>query len=281
MNTLKSKIQGSIIGMAIGDAMGATTEFMSKEQIKRKYGVVDDIIGGGWLSLKPGEVTDDTQMSMCVIDAIMKEDDFELDCKNNFIKWLSTSPKDVGNQCLIGINELLNGNKFASVNEQSLGNGSLMRAIPCALIDNLDYNIVQGIMTHNSKICTSAISLYHKNINEYLKYGTETITVSTSDKLHKPTGYVMHSLNNAIYYASRSENFKDTMIAVVNDGGDADTIACITGGLIGAKFGIENVPEKWIEKLDKDVLKKLLNFANYAYEIRNKVFTNNKLYVII
>lgn len=43
----KDKILGSLIGFAIGDAMGATTEFMSKEQIQNQYGKVDHIMGGG------------------------------------------------------------------------------------------------------------------------------------------------------------------------------------------------------------------------------------------
>lgn len=45
---LKDKILGSLVGFAIGDAMGATTEFMTKEQIEQKYGQVNDVIGGGW-----------------------------------------------------------------------------------------------------------------------------------------------------------------------------------------------------------------------------------------
>ena len=48
---LESKIKGALYGFAIGDAMGATTEFMTKESIKKKYGKVTDIIGGGWLNL--------------------------------------------------------------------------------------------------------------------------------------------------------------------------------------------------------------------------------------
>lgn len=51
MKRLQSKIAGSVYGFAIGDAMGATTEFMNRAQIKKQYGQVTDIIGGGWLIL--------------------------------------------------------------------------------------------------------------------------------------------------------------------------------------------------------------------------------------
>ena len=71
MITVKNKIMGSIYGFAIGDAIGATTEFMSEEKIKSYYGEIKDMIGGGWLNLKAGEITDDTQMTICVMDALI------------------------------------------------------------------------------------------------------------------------------------------------------------------------------------------------------------------
>ena len=60
---LLSKVEGAIFGVAIGDALGATNEFKTKEQIER-VGKVTEIIGGGWLNLEPGEITDDTQMTL-------------------------------------------------------------------------------------------------------------------------------------------------------------------------------------------------------------------------
>ena len=47
-------VRGALYGVAVGDALGATLEFMSAQQIARKYGVLRDIVGGGWLSLRPG-----------------------------------------------------------------------------------------------------------------------------------------------------------------------------------------------------------------------------------
>ena len=57
------KIRGGLYGVAVGDALGATLEFMAKEETKQKHGQLRDIIGGGWLHLRPGEWTDDTEMT--------------------------------------------------------------------------------------------------------------------------------------------------------------------------------------------------------------------------
>jgi len=46
--------------VAVGDSLGATVEFMSRDKIRQKYGELRDIVGGGWLNLRPGEWTDDS-----------------------------------------------------------------------------------------------------------------------------------------------------------------------------------------------------------------------------
>lgn len=65
------RIRGALYGVAVGDALGGPLEFMSDQQIRDAYGRVTDMIGGGWLNLKPGEVTDDTQMTLCVARGIL------------------------------------------------------------------------------------------------------------------------------------------------------------------------------------------------------------------
>ncbi|MEK4223505.1 ADP-ribosylglycohydrolase family protein [Bacillus sp. FSL W8-0116] len=64
------QIRGGLFGAAVGDALGATTECMNKEEIQEKYGKIKTIIGGGWLALDPGEVTDDTDMMIAVANGI-------------------------------------------------------------------------------------------------------------------------------------------------------------------------------------------------------------------
>lgn len=62
---------GAYLGFAVGDALGATVEFMMPAEIQHAYGMHRDMIGGGWLKLKPGQVTDDTQMSLVLGQSII------------------------------------------------------------------------------------------------------------------------------------------------------------------------------------------------------------------
>ena len=68
--TQYDKIRGVLYGVAVGDAPGAPVEFMSAERIKAEHGRVTEMLGGGWLNISPGEVTDDTQMTLCVARGI-------------------------------------------------------------------------------------------------------------------------------------------------------------------------------------------------------------------
>lgn len=271
MNTKKrNKIAGAIYGFAIGDAMGATTEFMTEEQIKRKFGKVTDIIGGGWLNLKAGEVTDDTQMTMCVMNALMRtlnENDpmgysFMIECRKEFIKWYESGPDDVGGQCSRAINYMKNGQHLGMYHEDSaLGNGSLMRAMPCAILDKGLLNELQGRMTHNNSECTRVIHAYSRLIQDYINGNLYRGTIKG---LLEPSGYFWNTFNNSIYWSCQ-ETFEDTILGAVNHGGDADTIAAITGSLAGARFGYENIPVKWIEQLNPDTKIFLEKFKNFAF----------------
>ena len=266
LNTKKrNKIAGAIYGFAIGDAMGATTEFMSKEQIKNKFGKITNIIGGGWLRLKPGEVTDDTQMTMCVMDALMKSPyrygKFKSVCIENFIEWFRRGPKDIGSQCFRSIHYLTFFGVGPEEDNQALGNGSLMRAMPCALLNNIIFNECQGKLTHNNEECSRMIKTYSKLIQSYLN--DNYIGIRTNC-LMEPSGHVRNTLNNSIYW-SQKDSFKKAIVGAVNDGGDADTIAAITGSLAGAKFGFNDIPKGWILQLSPDVKIFLENFKNFAF----------------
>lgn len=69
-NQIQGSIRGAMFGVAVGDALGAPLEFMSAKSIKQQHGTVRDMIGGGWLNVLPGEVTDDTQMTLAVAHGI-------------------------------------------------------------------------------------------------------------------------------------------------------------------------------------------------------------------
>lgn len=295
LQNLTSKIKGSLYGFAIGDAMGATTEFMDKNIIKVRYGKISDIIGGGWLRLEPGEVTDDTQMTMCVCDAIRyafgdkksfhyddnldQSDVFLSKCCYNFTKWYLSEPDDIGGCCRRVIEKCryTTDPKYwfdIADNSNSLGNGSLMRTMPIILSgQSEDLARLQGRLTHNNTACDVAISMYYQNMEEILYHDTFRTVARCA---YEPEGHVVNTLNNALYWTQHSDSFEDAIVSAVNDGGDADTIAAITGSLAGALYGYDAIPQRWIGQLDAKVKRDLDFYAKLFEKINKKVCTNTK-----
>ena len=65
------RVAGAYLGLALGDALGATVEFMTPREIALRHGVHQQICGGGWLRLKAGQVTDDTTMSLALGEGLL------------------------------------------------------------------------------------------------------------------------------------------------------------------------------------------------------------------
>ncbi|PZN07919.1 MAG: ADP-ribosyl-[dinitrogen reductase] hydrolase, partial [Bacillota bacterium] len=72
MHRAPANAPAALLGLACGDALGATLEFMSREDVRRKYpGGLRDLVGGGPFGWAPGETTDDTAMALCVLRGIL------------------------------------------------------------------------------------------------------------------------------------------------------------------------------------------------------------------
>ncbi len=88
------RARAAYLGLAIGDALGATVEFLTPREIRARYGVHRDIVGGGWLNLPAGQVTDDTTMALALGEAILGADGEVRgeDCARAFDAWMRARP---------------------------------------------------------------------------------------------------------------------------------------------------------------------------------------------
>lgn len=276
---IKDKIKGALYGFSLGDSMGSTTEFMSCENIKEKYGKVCDLIGGGVFNLKAGECTDDTQMSMCIMKVLMRKnildfldlenlnvESFKKEISDEFLNWFNKDPKDVGKQCKKALLYYKETSFYIERDDTALGNGSLMRALPIALLNtenSYKLNVLQGRITHNNKICDDFIEEYTKIIKNIIFSKNISFKKKT---LLNPSGYIVNTFNNAIYFASK-EDFKSCILGAVNNGGDSDTIAAIACSISGAIFGFSSIDQNLVNKLSKDVKEVLDKFLEFVLKM--------------
>lgn len=262
----KNQIKGALYGFAVGDALGCTTEFMTETQVKQAYGTHRNIIGGGYLHWNKGDVTDDTDLMLCVGRAYMKGKEKFLDeCVKEFSNWIRSNPRDVGN-CCADVMRICEGKKPLKWKEYSvfkqrmqyrddLGNGSLMRALVPALCGDYDSAVDQGELTHNNMVCSK----------EIINYTALIAMLAADDNEPDPIGHVSNTSKCALYALGKCNSFEDTLIHVVNRGGDADTIGAIAGSLAGVRYGYNAIPERWLNALHKETKEELDKLAEYIY----------------
>jgi ADP-ribosylglycohydrolase len=284
------RCRGSLLGLAVGDALGTTLEFKSPGSFEP----IHDMVGGGPFGLKPGQWTDDTSMALCLATSLVECGGFDAaDQMRRYVRWwregyLSSTGRcfDIGNATRDALGRFeQSGDPLAgSTDPHTAGNGSLMRLAPVALAfaNDAEKAIQQAAessrTTHGAATAVDACRYFasllvgvlwgrdkkellaphfcvHKDYWTKHPLHTEVAAVAAgSFKQRKPpqirgTGYVVQSLEAALWAFHSTDNFRDGCLAAVNLGDDADTTGAIYGQLAGAYYGPGQIPASWLEKL--------------------------------
>jgi len=277
---------GAYLGLAIGDALGATVEFMRPREIQYQYGVHRDIIGGGWLKLARGQVTDDTTMCLALGEALLQGGATALQAHARgdqaltrnigqaYVQWFKAKPVDCGNTCRRGIMRFMHeGTLSGELNPGDGGNGALMRNLPAvlatlgneALFESL--SIAQARLTHHHPLSDAATLGLGQLLRLLLTGADQTacqdwvsqwITNNPSfcfaPYRGRATAYVVDTVQTVLYYLTQHEGFEAAMVATVNQGDDADTTGALVGMLAGARCGAARLPSRWLQRLRPDVV---------------------------
>lgn len=264
------------LGLALGDALGATVEFMTPREIAAQYGLHDRIRGGGWLRLKPGQVTDDTTMSLALGHSILDLGRVEAHAVAlAFDTWMRAKPVDIGNTVRRGIMEFRRtGRPARDCNEHDAGNGAAMRVLPVALAtltqseDRVRNQCrTQAHVTHHNPLSDAATECLALMVQAALAGANKPSLLDHADRLvarhpafeylsrrrDNPSGYVVETLQAVFQALADTDNFRDCLVDVVNRGGDADTTGAIAGMLAGALYGPEALPADWLASLDPTI----------------------------
>jgi ADP-ribosyl-[dinitrogen reductase] hydrolase len=282
MNT-GERFRGCLLGLAAGDAVGTTVEFRSRGS----FTPLSDMVGGGPFQLKPGEWTDDTSMALCLAKSLVEQNGFNADDQmKRYCKWyqegyLSSNGRcfDIGNTVRKALVQYQRtGDPFSGSAEAfSAGNGSIMRLAPVVMFfypdraQTLHYAEESSRTTHAAHECLDAcrllaeilyLALAGKEKEEVLSGVSSDGIVSSaiqeialegyrgkaSEEIHG-TGYVVASLEAALWSFWVTDSFRDAILTAANLGDDADTTAAVCGQVAGAYYGESGIPQAWLERL--------------------------------
>jgi len=243
---MKDKFEGALVGLAVGDAVGTTLEFKPRGT----FIPITDMEGGGPFRLRVGNWWRVGYMSSTG------------DCF------------DIGGTVMSALdNYIEHADPFSgSTDEDTAGNGSLMRLAPIPIFYASNKELAvkyageSSRTTHGAAECIDSCRLFTSLIIEsynaaskeaifeqcaYQPYAPNVIEIANRSFMSKSyqeltgSGYVIESLESALWCFMNSDNFEEAILLSANIGNDADTTAAICGQIAGAYYGFSGIPEKW------------------------------------
>lgn len=290
-------IESCFVGLAIGDALGVPVEFSSRGSLK--LNPVTTMTGYGCWNQPLGTWSDDSSLAFCLAEGLAF-DGYNLNgIGDRFVRWMKNGywgahhkVFDIGGTtrlALLRINGGENPLYSGEMDEDSNGNGSLMRIIPASIYfakepDDLLMERMREVsgMTHRhfrsvfscfvfSKLVSlllrgmDKMDAYLQSMEEIKNYVQTTnfnpdeiqrfqrllsgSLIDESEDQIRSSGYVLHTLEASIWCFLQTDNYREAVLKAVNLGGDTDTTGCVTGAMAGLYYGKDDIPPDWLTNL--------------------------------
>jgi ADP-ribosyl-[dinitrogen reductase] hydrolase len=279
---LRDRYRGCLVGLAVGDALGAAAEFMTEDAVHAAYGRLTDYLSTRWT--RAGEYTDDTAMALCIAESLAEHRVVDLsDVAARFVNWMVTDGRGIGNQIAAVLSRARAGEDCTDASlavwEASgrylAGNGGVMRCAPVSLLEWQDTDALVRYsreicrLTHPDPRCEWSCVAVNTTIASLLA-GAESplddarslirghspeldaalgqaakVPVSEMRVDGRDRGYTIVTTQIAFAALASGAPFEGALIEVVNKGGDADTNGAVAGALLGARDGYDAIPARW------------------------------------
>jgi ADP-ribosylglycohydrolase len=283
------RVVGAMVGLALGDALGAPFEFRRAGEIPSPVPAFEH----GWKGLAPGATTDDTAMARNLVHSLVERGEFDpVDLLERHLTWLDADPPDVGAQTRRVLVRARGGERDAArlVFEQrgpevSAGNGSVMYCAPLGLAYANRPDVLHRLapelsaLTHWDGRCRTAvtavtlaaaalvrgvtpgsavqgalIAVEDREGGEELEFLVQE--AGRARRIDGPDmGFCLFAAGIGLQAVLRARAVEPELLRIVSLGGDTDTNAAVAGALLGARFGYDELPAGWLERLaDRDAI---------------------------
>lgn len=282
---LRDRFRGTLLGTAVGEALGAPADFLTRDQIVDRYGVITDMLGGGCHNLKPGQTTDATDMMLCLAESLADMGAYDAhDVMDRYLAWFDSVPVDMSLAVRTALLSYRSGTPWDLASRRAheilgspaAGNGSLMRCAPLALryLDDEETRHVvserESTLTHFDHLAGSSCVAFNDLVAasirddlagqlhvaaEAMMDEDKRVSATLRDALEaepeeiQSSAFVLDTLCTAVWAVLRTSSFEEALVLVVNLGNDADTVAAVAGALAGAAHGESGIPRRWLAPL--------------------------------
>lgn len=277
---------GCLLGQVIGDSLGSQVEFMPKAAIRARYpeGVRELADGGVWNTLA-GQPTDDSELALALARAIAAGHGYEEEtAAAAYVRWYRSVPFDCGRtigRALAAAAVAPEGARAAAAraaaDPESQSNGALMRAAPIGIAAGTAARAAAWAardcrLTHPHPVSIAASVAFTTAVaagiagaapREMAAAAERAVAQCrggepVADRLAEATagrgpqsfsahqGWVLTALQNAFRHLLHTAAAEPALIETVGEGGDADTNGAVAGALLGAAFGRDALPARWV-----------------------------------
>jgi ADP-ribosyl-[dinitrogen reductase] hydrolase len=283
---LRDRYRGALLGLATGDAVGTTVEFIPRGA----FPPLTDLVGGGPFGLAAGQWTDDTSMALCLAASLVDKGEFDArDQMDRYVAWrehgyMSSTGVcfDIGTTTAAALSRYVSsGDPFSGATDpHAAGNGCIMRLAPVPMFYYPDIDAAihfsreSSRTTHGAPECLDACRLFARILcrafagqeKDEILFGPPAefadaplvkniAEIAAGTYRTKPrdhivgNGYVVKSLEAALWCFATTDSYRDAVLEAANLGNDADTTAAIAGQIAGTYYGVSAIPADWLAKL--------------------------------
>jgi len=310
MTTLRDRYRGTLLGLAVGNTLGLPVESWPSGEIRRRYPQGIREIDPLELKLPwDDDLAQAVILAEAILEHDTLRND---DLAARLMLWFESNGRGMGSQTRAVISALRQGMLPSEAARlvwerdggQPAGNGAVMRCAPVAMrwardrVKLLEETENSSRVTHHDPRCSWSAFAVNLAVAEALTGRTASIdsianTLETSDvgphTLHavrdvaghslqhlrldgSAVGFTLKAMQAGLWCLEHSADFEESLVAVIQAGGDTDTNGAVAGAILGALHGASAIPDRWtahIAKADQltSLADRLLDRATEAGEI--------------
>jgi ADP-ribosyl-[dinitrogen reductase] hydrolase len=289
--TLRERFQGAMLGLAVGDALAAHTQFRKPGS----FAPVGDILGGGPFDQPRGAWSDDTAMALLLAESLLERDGFDAhDQVQRYARWQREGYGSATGQC-VGISaSVARALAIAQYKQQPFagshdpaqldkdplsriapvvmyyfadGATAVAKAVDAARITAqapmvLDCVRLLAAMVHGALGGRDKSAVLRPPRDLWISVSTrpEVLAIYEGSYAHRTPpeisggGGILQALEAAVWAFQSSETFREGALKAANLGGDSDVVASTYGQLAGSYHGVSAIPGIWRNSLIKQEL---------------------------
>jgi ADP-ribosyl-[dinitrogen reductase] hydrolase len=281
----QDKALGAMLGLAVGDALGAPVDRLAREQVTSV-----EMVGGGPYAVRPGQGTGVTQMALRLAGSIADLGGYDADhALRGYVAWYRTDPPGLSDAMRQVLSAVAGGDdsyratsSFHLAGGDTSGNGAVMRATPIGVAyagrdgELRDATLADAALTHFDPLAGKVALLHNQAVGwlvtdgpqrlvaelkepSWLDDRIEDVVIPASSGVRgfaeslaaSQPGSALTSIAIGLVVAFNADSFEQGLAWAVGLGGDADANGAVAGALLGARLGASAIPARWLEPLER------------------------------